>query len=55
VESVTLTVKVDVPEVVGVPDTTPVEAFKVKPAGNVPTLRDHEYGPVPPEAARVVL
>ncbi len=34
--SVTFTVKV--PEAVGVPVTAPVEVFRVKPAGRVPTI-----------------
>ena len=38
--SVTLTVKLEVPAVVGVPDTTPVDAFSVRPAGSVPALID---------------
>ena len=46
--SVTLTVKLDVPAAVGVPDSTPVEAFRVIPAGSVPALTDHAYGAVPP-------
>ena len=36
--SVTLTVKLEVPAVVGVPDTTPVDAVSVRPAGSVPEL-----------------
>jgi hypothetical protein len=38
VESVTLTVKFEVPDVVGVPVIAPVLVFKLKPAGSVPTL-----------------
>ena len=53
-ESVTRTVKVDVPEVVGVPEMPPVEAFRVSPAGREkPLTSDHVYGLVPPLAARV--
>jgi len=37
-ESVTFTVKVEVPVAVGVPEMTPVLAFSVKPDGSVPTL-----------------
>jgi hypothetical protein len=37
VESVTLTVKVDVPVALGVPTIVPLVVFKVKFAGNVPT------------------
>ena len=40
VESVTLTVKLVVPGVVGVPEITPVTALRVKPAGRLPTLTD---------------
>ena len=35
-ESVTLTVKLDVPAVVGVPLRTPVELLSVSPVGSVP-------------------
>jgi hypothetical protein len=34
--------------VVGIPETIPVLAFKVKPAGNVPDLMLHVSGRVPP-------
>jgi hypothetical protein len=40
---------------VGVPVIAPVDAFSDKPAGNVPLVRDHRYGVVPPVAARVAL
>jgi hypothetical protein len=53
VESVTLTVKVDEPDAVGVPEIVP-EADKVNPAGNDPELTLHVYGAVPPVAASVV-
>jgi hypothetical protein len=36
---VALTVKVLVPAVVGVPDTTPVEVFAVRPAGSAPKVK----------------
>ena len=39
--SVTMTVKFDVPTVVGVPLMTPVDALMAIPAGNVPALIDH--------------
>ena len=39
--SVTLIVKLDVPAAVGVPDRTPVEEFRVMPAGRLPLLTDH--------------
>jgi hypothetical protein len=37
-ESVTCTVNDAVPEVVGVPEITPVDAPRVMPAGRVPAL-----------------
>jgi hypothetical protein len=51
VESVTLTVKLNVPVVVGVPVIAPVEAFSERPLGNEPVVIDHAYGVTPPEAA----
>ena len=36
--SVTLAVNEDVPDAVGVPEITPVEAFRVSPAGSDPLL-----------------
>jgi len=53
VESVTLTVKLLVPEAVGVPEIAPVDAFSVNPAGKAPALKDQEYGVVPPVAVSV--
>jgi hypothetical protein len=53
--SLTWTVKLEVPEPVGVPLRTPA-ADKDRPAGSGPvpgTTRDHVYGLVPPVAARV--
>jgi hypothetical protein len=50
----TLTVKFDVPIVVGVPEITPA-VDSVKPAGNVPPASAHVYGATPPDAARVAL
>ena len=38
VESVTVTVKGEVPAVVGVPEIPPVEGSRVKPAGRVPVV-----------------
>ena len=46
--SVTLMVKLDVPAVVGLPDSVPVEEPRVIPGGRLPLLTDHVYGPVPP-------
>jgi hypothetical protein len=40
---------------VGVPEITPFEEFKDKPEGSVPKANDHEYGVVPPVAARLAL
>jgi hypothetical protein len=55
VESVTLTVKLNVPAVVGVPEIVPLAAASVRPAGNVPELMLQLYGVVPPLAANVVV
>jgi hypothetical protein len=46
-ESVTFTVKVEVPAAVGVPAIAPVED-NVRPAGNVPLVSVHDNGAVPP-------
>jgi phosphoribosylcarboxyaminoimidazole (NCAIR) mutase len=51
---VTFTVKLNVPEEVGMPEIAPVEAVKVNPAGNAPALMLQLYGIVPPLAAKVV-
>lgn len=53
--SVTLAVKLDVPDVVGVPVIAPVEATMESPAGRLPEEIDHERGEVPPVEARVWL
>jgi hypothetical protein len=53
VESVTFTVKVVEPAVVGVPEIVPL-VERVKPAGKDPELMLQEYGVVPPVAASVV-
>ena len=55
VESVTCTVKLNVPEEVGVPEIVPVEAARFKPAGKDPEPMLQEYGVNPPLAARVAL
>ena len=53
-ESDTCTVKLLVPVPVGVPDMTPVEAFRESPVGSVPTVTVHDpYGGVPPAAVSV--
>ena len=51
-ESVTLTVKEEVPAAVGVPLITPLP-LSVKTAGNEPEATDQLYGVVPPLAASV--
>jgi len=45
-------VKLDGPALVGVPLIVP-PLLKVRPAGNAPEVTVHEYGVVPPVAARV--
>jgi hypothetical protein len=52
VESVTCTVKLDRPALVGVPLIVP-PLPRLRPAGSDPEVTVHEYGVVPPEAARV--
>ena len=53
-ESVTVKVSgVAVAGAVGVPPICPVAPFNVNPAGSVPAVNCHVYGPVPPMAARV--
>ena len=52
-ESVTCTLSVKVFAVVGVPLNIPAE-LNVKP-GTLPLVIDHEYGVVPPLAAKFVL
>ena len=46
-EFVALTEKLNVPIVVGVPEITPVFAFKLSPAGSVPVAIDQDIGVVP--------
>jgi len=46
--SVTRTVKVDDPTVVGVPDMTPLD--RLSPGGSVPEANDQIYGGDPPDA-----
>lgn len=48
--SLTSTVKVDVPTVLGEPDITPVDPAKDNPHGKLPAVIDHEYVGVPPVA-----
>jgi len=54
-ESVTVTVKVNVPAADGVPEITPVDEFKVNPAGRLPVVTDQVYGVTPPVAANVAV
>lgn len=51
--SVTLTVNVEVPDVVGVPEIAPDDPVNVNPAGRDPVLTLHVYGVVPPPACKV--
>ena len=46
--SVTLTVKSDTPEPVGVPVIAPVDEFRLSPAGSDPERMLHVYGVAPP-------
>ena len=48
---VALTVKLNVPVVVGVPDIIPVVAFKVRPAGSVRAEISQVIGAVPVAAS----
>ena len=52
--SFTCTVNEAVPDVVGVPEITPVEAARLNPAGKDPDEIDQVYGVFPPVAASVV-
>jgi hypothetical protein len=52
-ESTTLSVKLNVPAAVGVPEMVPPED-SVRPAGRAPELMLQLYGVVPPLAASVV-
>ena len=49
--SVTLAVKLEVPDAVGVPVMAPVPETRESPAGRLPAERDHVRGVVPPVAA----
>jgi hypothetical protein len=52
-ESVTWTVKLEVPEDVGFPEMTPL-ALSDRPFGSDPLAIDQVYGEVPPLTARLV-
>src|SRR5580704_19335670 len=54
-ESVTLTVKLNVPCAVGVPEIWPVARVSVKPVGRLPPVMLHEYGWIPPDAVSAAL
>jgi len=55
-ESVTWNVRaVLVTVCVGVPVIAPVAAFNIRPVGNVPLVKVHMYGGVPPVAAKTAL
>jgi hypothetical protein len=49
-ESVAVTVKSDVPVVVGVPEMIPVPGSSESPSGSAPLVTAQEYGPTPPLA-----
>ena len=55
VASVAVMVKEKLPEVVGVPESAPVEAFKLSPGGRLPAVTAKVYGAVPPLAVIVWL
>ena len=52
-ESVTWTLNVTLPRLVGVPLMVP-SAPRLNPAGKLPEAKDHVYGPTPPVKANVV-
>jgi len=52
--SVTITVKLGAPAVVGVPEMTPL-ALRFNPAGNAPMVSDQETGETPPVELSVEL
>ena len=51
--SLTVTVKLEVPFAVGVPEMMPLPAARVNPAGRLPEVTDHVYPGVPPLACSV--
>lgn len=55
VESVTSTVKLYVPDAVGVPEIAPLAGVILNPEGRDPALTLQLYGVVPPLAASVAL
>jgi hypothetical protein len=55
VVSVTVTMKVYVPAVVGVPEITPVAGLRLSPVGRVPLVTDQVQGHVSGAATKVVV
>jgi len=53
-ESLTVTLTVKLPLAVGVPETTPVVAPRLSPAGRLPPVIDQVKGAVPPLMCRVL-
>ena len=51
--SLTWTVNAKLPAAAGVPASTPVDAFSVRPDGRPPPGTDQVNGPVPPMTVRV--
>ena len=51
--SLTWSVTVLVPAMVGTPEITPVVEFRVRPVGKDPVAIDHVYGDIPPLAVSV--
>ena len=49
--SATLSVNVEGPALVGIPETCPLAPSSATPAGNCPVTIDHVYGGAPPAAA----
>jgi hypothetical protein len=54
-ESLTYTIKLLVPVLVGVPEITPVLGASSNPAGKVPTVIDQLQGFIPPVTASVIV
>src|SRR5579864_9443768 len=52
-ESVTVTVKVNVPPEVGVPLAIPVTGSRISPEGSAPAVIENEYGGFPDPARKV--
>jgi len=52
-ESVTRSLKENVPALVGVPERLPVEALRLRPGGREPLITPHTSVPIPPVAETV--